>query len=427
VADRVSDQLRQALALARAGRTAEAAEALPPMTEASADHLPLLREASRRLNPSDALRPLAAILRLSPDDASARRSADAIWRADPAPGLLHADALPAVPADAACWQDPTASLKVVVLTPKRHLTLEPVRRDGTSGVFTATGAVYIRNGDRLHLAAVVRAQEGVPPETTARVARFCGVLWHVGEAFDAARGRPDGPVRVWLRTDGEPGCHTTGRDIVVGGATANRSALEWMRQLAHEWGHAVIPGVGGFREPESWANGDLGERLFLSAILRGRLAGAWDQPADVGAYVSRYVRPLIDAFARTGPAPSLVADTSRKGYEHFLGVALYVGETYGPDILAQALGSLAGERAADFLHAVAFVLGERRPVRAFRPDGVSGVRPICIPAPGIHILSGTGVRIAGRPVAGPVKLKAGWQMVEWTGTLSVTTQSDGRR
>lgn len=426
-ADRTSDQLRQVIAMARAGRSAEAAAALPPMAGTSADHLPLLREAARRLEPVEALRALSAILRLKPDDAAARRAADDVWRAEPAPASLHTDALPAVPADASCWQDAAAALTVVVLTPKRYLTLEPVRREGTAGPFTATSAVYARRGDRLELAAVVRAQEGVPAGTMARVARFCGVLRHLGEAFDAARARPDGPVRVWLRGDGEPGCQTTGRDIVVSGTTADRSALEWMRQLAHEWGHAVIPGVGGFREPEPWANGDLGERLFLSAISRRGLAEAWDRPADIAAYESRYVRPLVDAFARTGPVSLCVADKSRKGFDHFLGAALYVGETYGSDVLADALGRLAGERTADFIDAVASALGERRKVQAFRPEGVAGPRPICIPASGVHTLSGTGVRIAGRPVAGPVRLRQGWQMVEWTGTLTLTTPSDRRR
>ena len=43
----------------------------------------------------------------------------------------------------------------------------------------------------------------------------------------------------------------------------SKPQAEACRELAHEYGHAVLPAIGGFKSPEDWANGYLGERLFL--------------------------------------------------------------------------------------------------------------------------------------------------------------------
>lgn len=109
--------------------------------------------------------------------------------------------------------------------------------------------------------------------------------------------------------------------------------LETVREIAHEYGHASLPGVGNYQEPESWANGHLGERLFLSwlhrAIVNKRLGpndACGADEASLAAYLAKNVKPLVDKVLTTGPVDSLIDGRSSDAMNHYLGLMLAAEE-----------------------------------------------------------------------------------------------------
>jgi hypothetical protein len=72
------------------------------------------------------------------------------------------------------------------------------------------------------------------------------------------------PVDMWLTDQGSPGARSIGNNIYLYAASTPRTPAEWLREIAHEYGHIALPGVGGFTiSDDPWADGDLGELLFV--------------------------------------------------------------------------------------------------------------------------------------------------------------------
>ncbi len=88
-----------------------------------------------------------------------------------------------------------------------------------------------------------------------------------------------------------------------------KDPIEKAREVAHEYGHASLPAVGGFKVPEDWANGFLGEKIFLY-WARTQLLSKTLSPEDfmgaelpqVDAWVKKNVEPLIIRGLREGPS-----------------------------------------------------------------------------------------------------------------------------
>jgi hypothetical protein len=257
----------------------------------------------------------------------------------------------------------------------------------------------------------------------ARLATLTGMIAEMAERKLSGPNRLPYPLHLWLSPVGAPGAQQWGSSIIVGSAQTERAPLEWARQIAHEWGHAVLPGVTGFREPEAWANGDLGERLFLPWLQEAGWLAAWDKSADGSLYARRYVTPLRDAFAKAGPNPKLLTDPSRKGYDQYLGMSLYVASTHGAVVLSKALSRMEGDRPTDFVDALQGVL-TAAPWVVRRISPVRGSQPVYIPRAGRYILTGESVRRRGKPVGKTEVFATGWTMLEWAGTLSI--QHTGR-
>jgi len=104
---------------------------------------------------------------------------------------------------------------------------------------------------------------------TVGAALYCAARGRLG--VDPTRPHAQ-PVAVWLAEHGEAGARAVGRTIYLYAAGAPRAPAEWVRQLAHEYGHVALPGIGGFSETDDpWADGHLGELLLPSYL--GAAAG----------------------------------------------------------------------------------------------------------------------------------------------------------
>jgi hypothetical protein len=139
----------------------------------------------------------------------------------------------------------------------------------------------------------------------------------------------DGVINVWLSERGEPGGEAVDDNIYFYQVGTPRTATEWVRQLAHEYGHQILPVVGGFEQPEWASNGRMGERLFMHWLLANPQPAheahpwlrAWN-PEEVRE--ARIIRPLR-LFAAQGPEALLQQrGTDARAMEAFVGMALYL-------------------------------------------------------------------------------------------------------
>jgi hypothetical protein len=357
-ADTGTDALRNALSLARASEYSSAVAVLPDISALSRAHLPLLTRVAAALEterPLAAMQVLAAARRLDPDATAPRVSLETLWRAHPTPAALDAADLAFYPAEAettslpAC--DTLPATRIVTLVPGSFLGVPASTEPRSGTAYPRIAGVYTERDGVLSLRLTVHFTDSALEARARQVGRWLAAVSTLSDQMLGAASRARYPVSVWLAPGGAPGAEQWAGSIIVHGAAADRSALEWARQLAHEWGHAAIPGGGGFQEPEAWAAGDLGERLFLPAMQRAGRLSAWDASLDVAPYVTRYVDPPRMAFAKTGPVVRLVRGVDAASYSHYLGACLSIAHSYGMPILAAAMNDMDGPRTADLLAA----------------------------------------------------------------------------
>lgn len=140
--------------------------------------------------------------------------------------------------------------------------------------------------------------------------------------------------------------------------------LEMAREVAHEYGHATLPPVGGYKEGESWINGDLGEMVYLRALRdemkAGRLVGedVMDVAlSDLGKWVSTEVDPLVTKAALASPGTQLALPTFL-GRGAYLGLAAYSQTLLPAKVWRRSLTLFASTHAVDFPSAIVDAVAE---------------------------------------------------------------------
>ena len=189
--------------------------------------------------------------------------------------------------------------------------------------------------------------------------------------------------------------------------------FEQAREIAHEYGHAVLPPMGGFKDPEYWASGYLGEKLFLrwgrDAMLRGDLS---EQDfmgcpfVKLDYWVKTSVDPLENAAAVRDPSSPLLSGSNKDAMGAFEGAALWCDSIMPPAMFSRALLLTESEYAKDFPAGAARAAQEHDWSPKI-PDGLKG-KAVWIPV-------GKG-RIRGTPV---LKRDSGWALVNPSGKFTV--------
>ncbi len=209
--------------------------------------------------------------------------------------------------------------------------------------------------------------------------RACRLLLHCYELVRTRLGlehplRYDRLLRVFLCREGKPGAEQQGNLIYLYWVNEGLPTTEWLRELTHEYGHFILPPINSFKEPEAWANGDLGERL-LSAWLLNALEGGQLEAGDVmgvsvsalRAYCARAVQPLVERMAKEGLSPKRWRSRRRDGYEEYLALALYAERVYSAERLGRAMRIAGGVEPDDFLNGLRESLLEVAPLRVNLP------------------------------------------------------------
>ena len=157
------------------------------------------------------------------------------------------------------------------------------------------------------------------------------------------------PVDVWLAEGGPPGAHSAGRNIYLYSIKTARAPEEWLRELAHEYGHIALPGLGGFtKTDDAWADGELGELLFVKWFAAVK-AGWLPWPVSVAEDVARPRREQLLARAAGKPDLRRARGEDVKAREYVLGLALRVEAERGPHGLAEVLARCPRGNAVQFL------------------------------------------------------------------------------
>ncbi len=230
----------------------------------------------------------------------------------------------------------------------------------------------------------------------------------------------EGVVNVFLCYGGEPGGeqvfeveHQPERDVKLDSIylydlRSFTDPVEMVREVAHEYGHATLPAVGGFKDPEDWANGYLGEKIYMTylaeAMAKGELGtddvlGATKE--GIAAWKAKNIDPLVTDAAINGPRPALLAGTSKASMDAFIGLALWTKQVYGERVMTRAL-VMNGVDAKEFPASVATASEEPDIASLKIPEALRG-RPIWVPA-------GTG-KFAGVTVL-DAKSRPGWARIQ---------------
>ncbi len=142
------------------------------------------------------------------------------------------------------------------------------------------------------------------------------------------------------------------------------SSVEMVREIAHEYGHATLPPVGSYKTPEYWANGHLGEVLYLTWLNR-ELKSAKLQLIDamgatseqLGKYVQANIAPLASRSAASGPVKATLDRKDKVGMDHWLGLILHM-ESVMPEQAFRRSLILSSQVPADYMRSAVAAIEE---------------------------------------------------------------------
>ncbi len=163
-----------------------------------------------------------------------------------------------------------------------------------------------------------------------------------------------------------------------------KRGIQLSRELAHEYGHALLPTATGFQKPESYPNGDLGERIFLSFLRDDLKAGKittedtlFTGQADLDSYFRAKVQPMVTRIAANGPNFALLNESSEEAYNEWVAIGTYLSRICPPMMFGRYI-NLNTKVAADAEKAIISAAEERETWVLTIPDELKG-KPLYIP------------------------------------------------
>lgn len=204
-------------------------------------------------------------------------------------------------------------------------------------------------------------------------------------------GKPGGEHRYGEEPDPNGGAPIKVNVIYIYDLKSFESPVEMAREVAHEYGHAVIPAAGGYDAPEDWANGYLGERLYLrwfrDAMAAKRMApedamGATFTGLDI--WVKQNVDPLVRSAVANPPNMALLKGRTKAAMDAYHGLVLAADTLMPGDLVGRSL-ELTGfdnngrtPHGSDYPRALVQAVMERDQVKLTIPTTLKG-RPLWVP------------------------------------------------
>lgn len=204
-----------------------------------------------------------------------------------------------------------------------------------------------------------------------RVATLLLILWNQEiKRFHHDHNSDKLSIQVWLCQTKAAGLlpDTAGEQfqsqIYIYDVDRERRPIEWVREISHEYGHYALPGISGFKEPEEWANGVLGERLFLKWIYEDLISGKVNAAVmpfvtevDLLDFMNKQVWPLISRVSSVGISSAALARRDMQGMDNYTALALYIDQFYGSSQLLRSMSYTAPAKQDVFTEAPDFYRG----------------------------------------------------------------------
>lgn len=215
---------------------------------------------------------------------------------------------------------------------------------------------------------------GATPETGSlmlRSSRLLLLLWGEVKRRLQRDHLPEEPaVQVWLSVQKGAGLSPDiageqfKSQIYLYDVLHDRAPIEWVRELAHEYGHYSLPGISGYTDPEEWANGILGEKLFikwLDTSMAQHTVRIEDlpfvTPAELKEFDDHEITPLVEKVISRGPDRSGLAARDASGMTSYVSLALYADSLYGSNLLKAAINATEPSRQDRLAEAQDFYRG----------------------------------------------------------------------
>ncbi len=306
-------------------------------------------------------------------------------------------------------------------TPKKFgVDKSPFEFDWVVGGFSTQAVGGPSANENLRLRFNVFSQERKSKDDiSVPVARMLLRLW--GHNFDQMRlAHSDqygfGSVDVYLCWGGTAGGEQrfdadaqTGKVVPVNtiyiyDLPSFKEPIEKAREIAHEYGHASIPSTGGFKDPEDWGNGYLGERIFLY-WARAEMGAKRLTPddfmgasfADLDAWVKKSVEPLVTKGLAEGPS---LARKATPNMDDYMALCLSNYVLSSPKVFTRGL-MLAGSTELKDIPGGMVLAAEE-------PEEITYVVPSFVSLKAIWIPLGSGKVKVGKVI----KKDGGWSQVQ---------------
>lgn len=167
-------------------------------------------------------------------------------------------------------------------------------------------------------------------------------------------------IDVWLSQEGSAGGEQWGNNIYFDDLPAQRSSIEWIREITHEYSHLAIPPIGGYDAPEYWANGYIGERLIIRWLKKtpgceNQVTNLWGDFSGYTNFNKLLITPSLALYKRIGPNNTWQTRKDEEGMRYIIGQILTIDDKYGPRVLGDVFNRLPRLREAkpyDIIEAV---------------------------------------------------------------------------
>lgn len=230
--------------------------------------------------------------------------------------------------------------------------------------------------------------------------RLMHILLRAQCYFDTYLGKTspvDGPTKVYLLEQGPPGAEAYHSQMYLYSAQQDRPPLEWAREVAHEYGHLVLPAVGRYVNPEDYASGLWGERLFIQWLAeeaqtvamvpwpdesaQKALSKLWADDADFNAasYLADTCYTDMGLWYERGPDSPQIAGTGEQSMHYWLGFMTWVQAAFGKEGLRETVDAAPGTSPADFMFAL------KQVIKRHAEEGKLAMRAGCLDAGGSEL------------------------------------------
>ncbi len=216
--------------------------------------------------------------------------------------------------------------------------------------------------------------------------------------------------------DTESGRTRRANTIYIYDISSFKDPIEMAREVAHEYGHAVLPQVGGFKTPEDWAGGYLGEKLFLRWLRDACETGRIETTAvmntsfdSLDAWVKKNVDPLVLEASSRAPSKALLGGQGKKSMDAYLGLVLYADSVLPANLVVRSLKLTGSNSAADYPEAIVEAASQASYTVTI-PNLLYG-KPLWLPVGKAKVQGGTMVTRSGnwaqvKPTKGPLVVMA---------------------